>query len=295
MPLDADARDRLGGPRGTGERVGLLVTSTSFGYRVGGMLSRAAGLDAPEHDGAHRYVSAAMALAVPTAVFFLEGAHPLPRGRTFAMITGGVYGSFLSTTLLMRYRGESSPSEATLTGWHSFVGTLAGFGTGYLIGALTNNRAGTGLYTSTLTVSGILTGALLCGITQCGVELGTFVAVGATVGLGGALAFRAALQPTLREMRYVALGGVLGALPALGVAAAYYAREGALDADARSRASAFALGGMLLGGLSMWRLAVMTAPPQRRDISATTPSGGLNIIPSVELGANRVGLSLTVM
>lgn len=292
--LDADARDQRGGPRGRGEQIGLLVTATSFGFRLGNFSMRLAGVDAATQPELFWTVSGLSALALPVATYLLERNHPLPRGRIFAMITGGVYGYFLSLSLTMRARNEEFPSGDTLTGWQTFVGTLGGFATGYLVGALTDNRAGTGLYASTMVVTGVLTSTFLCGITRCGDSLGTFAATGATLGLVGGLALKRVLNPNLREMRFAAIGGIAGALPGLGVGLAFLLRDGTLNEDARLRVSAFSLAGLVIGGLSFWRMAQVTAPSSTPSVGASSTSS-LRVMPGFDLGPGRIGLGITVM
>lgn len=286
----AEESDRDGGPRGTGERVALLITGTSFGFRLGSAFNLAAGIT-PDDDPVGRWIApAAIGITLPVLLGVLEPRHPLRRGRVFATIAGGAFGYFTSSAMASWAAGYGYPPAHILTGWASFAGTVSGFAAGYLLGALTDSRASTGLYVSTLTVSGGILGLLSCGVAQCGVDAGLWTTVGTVVGLGSALALHRVLRPTLREMRYTALGGLLGALPMLGVGAAYLARDGRLGPESYQRIAAFGMGGVILGGLSFWVMAHRTAAP----LPAPLRNVQASLWPQFDPVTRMVGVALTL-
>jgi hypothetical protein len=286
----AEESDRDGGPRGTGERVALLITGTSFGFRLGSAFNLAAGINNDDYPVGRWIAPAAIGITLPLLLGVLEPRRPLRRGRVFATIAGGAFGYFTSSAMASWVAGYGYPPAHILTGWASFAGTVSGFAAGYLLGALTDSRASTGLYVSTLTVSGGILGLLSCGVAQCGVDAGLWTTVGTVAGLGTALALHRVLRPTLREMRYTALGGLLGALPMLGVGAAYLARDGRLGPESYQRIAAFGMGGVILGGLSFWVMAHRTAAP----LPAPLRNVQASLWPQFDPVTRMVGVALTL-
>lgn len=286
----AEESDHDGGPRGTGERVALLIAGTSFGFRLGSAFNLAAGITSDEYPTGRWIAPAAIGVTLPLLLGVLEPRHPLRRGRVFATIAGGAFGYFTSSAMASWAAGYGYPPGHILTGWASFAGTVSGFAAGYLLGALTDSRASTGLYVSTLTVSGGILGLLSCGVAQCGVDAGLWTTVGTVAGLGTALALHRVLRPTLREMRYTALGGLLGALPMLGVGAAYLARDGSLGPESYQRIAAFGAGGVILGGLSFWVMAHRTAAP----LPAPLRNVQASLWPQFDPVTRMVGVALTL-
>lgn len=286
----AEESDRDGGPRGTGERVALLITGTSFGFRLGSAFNLAAGINNDDYPVGRWIAPAAIGITLPLLLGVLEPRHPLRRGRVFATIAGGAFGYFTSSAMASWVAGYGYPPAHILTGWASFAGTVSGFAAGYLLGALTDSRASTGLYVSTLTVSGGILGLLSCGLARCGVDAGLWTAAGTVTGLGAALALHHALRPTLREMRFTAIGGLLGALPMLGVGAAYLARDGRLGPESYQRIAAFGMGGVILGGLSFWVMAHRTAAP----LPAPLRNVQASLWPQFDPVTRMVGVALTL-
>ncbi len=286
----AEEFDRDGGPRGLGERVGLLITATSFGFRLGSTFNLATGITPETHPTSWWIAPTAISLVLPTLTYFIEGRHPLRRGRVFATIAGGALGYVTSLSLASWYYGLGYPRGDVLTGWVTFGGTVGGFAAGYLLGALTDSRAATGLYASTFVIAGALQGVFACGLVRCAGNLGGFAAAGAVLGLGSAWVLHGVLRPTLREMRYVALGGLLGALPMIGVGAAYLARDGSLGAAEYQRLSVFGAAGTILGGLTFWMMAHRTNPVLPRALRNTRAQ----LVPQFDPATRMVGLSLSL-
>jgi len=286
----AEEIDRDGGPRGTGERVALLIAATSFGFRLGSTFNLATGITTETNPVGWWVAPSLSTVLLPTLTYFLEGRRPLRRGRVFATIAGGAFGYLGSASLASWYLGLGYPRGDVLTGWVTFGGTVGGFAAGYLLGALTDSRAATGLYTSTFIVSGAILGMYTCGLARCGGDLGGYTSAGIVIGLGAALALRQVLHPTLREMRYTALGGLLGTLPMLGVGAAYLARDGSLGPAEYQRISAFGLAGTVLGGLTFWMMANRTNPV----LPAALRNLQVQVLPQFDPVTRMAGLVVSV-
>jgi hypothetical protein len=282
-PVDEDHAEH----RRTGELIAFGITAATYGLRVGTMIEWLA--DRRPNDGAPEtfwILPGSLAIAGATGALLIDHYRPIRRGRAFSAGAGTLVGYLAGISLTMQFRGEALPSSATITGPTTFIGSTAGIATGILMGHLTDARPGQALYVATSVVYGTALGALMCGAVRCHEDLGAWAFTGELVGLGAALASVRALDPTAREMRLTAVGGIVGAFPAGAVFATYLSRDGGITEAAWQRVSIVGVGGLILGGVSGFAIARAT----RGDRSDTTT---LAVIPSVP-GALGQTMGLTV-
>lgn len=250
-----------------GELGAFVLAAGSYGLRLGSMINWWAGRRPDDGDFAtYAILPSTLAVVGVTGALLADHYHPLRRGRALALGAGTVVGYLGSLSLTMWLRNEATPSVETIAGPTTFVGTTAGLVAGVLVGHLTDARPGEGLYVATGTVGGTLLGVFLCGALRCGTDLGAWAFAGEMVGLGATLATRALLRPTAREMRLVAVGAIGGALPAVSVITAHWARDGGITNDAWARASGLAVGGILIGGVAGYAIARSTAVDARPPV-----------------------------
>ncbi len=238
----------------------------------------------PRNEAGYWVLPSVLALGAPVAALLIDGRYPVRRGRVFTAIEGTVLG-FVTTLSVSAYlRREAQPSYETISGLPTFLGATLGLGAGIVAGHVTDARPGPAMYSTIGTIGGALFGLFGCGVANCGGDLGLYALTGSLAGTALTLATQSLLRPTPYEMRMVAAGAILGALPAVGVGAAYYARDGELSQSALARASAFAIGGILLGATSFY----VIARERRREPRAAAWS------PTVEPlhGGALVGLAL---
>ena len=77
----------------------MLVASTSFGFRLGSAFNLAAGITTDSHPTGWWVTPSVLGLSLPVLLGVLEPRHPLRRGRVFATIAGGAFGSFTSSAM----------------------------------------------------------------------------------------------------------------------------------------------------------------------------------------------------
>jgi hypothetical protein len=244
-----------------GEVVAMYLSAGSWGFRTGTLIQWAAGRRADEGDAlAYWSVPAGGAVVMLGALFALDRARPLRSGRALTVGAGSITGTLLSLALTMQMRGESSPSQVTLSAWPTWIGNTVGILGGMLVGHLTDATVGQGLYVATGSVGGVLMGLYACGIAQCGSNVGTWAFVGTSLAFAATAATAKCFNPPEREMQFVGLGAVIGIVPGVATLVAHATRDGAISSRHWARASAMSLGGVVVGGLAAYAAARATRP-----------------------------------
>lgn len=273
------ANARLIEPHRTDELVTLMILTSTYGLRLGSSINLLAGRTPDDGEPETFWIlPSALALALPAAAFAIDRRWPARRGRILtagSSLLLGYIGTIAGTAWA---RGESFPSSDTIAGLNTFYGSTAGLALGVLIGHLTDATPGDAMYVAVGGVGGALIGALACGVSRCGSELGPWALGGELAGIGLTLATRGLVRPRGREMRFITMGAVVGLLPAAGVMLAYGLRDGEISADSVPRISWAALGGLVVGAASFYAIArvtpdpdaATTAPPRRSSIFSPT-------------------------
>jgi hypothetical protein len=280
--VDADALPHIRG----GELIGLSTIATNYGLRTGTGLMWLAGR--LPNDGApetYWILPGALAAGSLTAALLIHHYHPLRRGRAFSAGAGALFGYVTSLSIATTIAGESFPSVELMAGPATWIGNTVGLVGGILVGHFTDAPPGHALYVATGVFGGSLLGLLSCGISQCGTNLGPFVLVGEGVGTLVALSTVNLLRPRARHMQMLSLGASGGLVPAVGVAAAYWVRDGGLSQAAIARVSAFAMGGIVVGALAGYAIGRTMTP------GSTTTS--MMVIPGV-VSSNGASVGMTL-
>lgn len=288
----ADARAEE--PHRGDELVTLMVLSSTFGLRVGSSINLLAGRT-PD-DGAPEtfwILPGALALAAPAAMYAIDRRWPIRRGRIMAAGSTLLLGYIGSIAATAYARGESFPSSDSIAGLNSFYGSAAGLALGILAGHLTDARTGDAMYVASGGVGGALVGAFGCAIARCREELGLWALVGESAGIGLALATRGLVRPRDREMRLLALGALVGLVPAASVMLAHGVRDGEIRDEVIPRISWAALGGIFAGALSFYVYARVTPDPDA-PAAPSRPARASVFSPTFEMrpGGATIGLRI---
>lgn len=281
-PVDEDHAER----RRTGELITFGLAAATYGLRVGTMIEWAAGRR--PNDGEPEtfwIVPGSLALASVTGALLIDHYVPLRRGRAFSVGAGTLVGYLAALSITMQVRGEAFPSGVGIAGPPTFIGSTAGLALGIVVGHVTDARPGQALYVATSVVGGTALGAMLCGAARCRETIGAWALTGELVGLASAFASMRALNPTAREMRLTAVGGVAGILPAAAVLGTYYSRDRGITDAAWSRVSIAGVAGLIVGGVSGFAIARLT----RGDRADASTIALLPTMPGAALGVTVTG------
>lgn len=281
-PVDEDHAER----RRTGELITFGLAAATYGLRVGTMIEWAAGRRPNDGEPETFWIlPGSLALASVTGALLIDHYFPLRRGRAFSVGAGTLVGYLAALSITMQARGEAFPSGIGIAGPPTFIGSTAGLAAGILVGHFTDARPGQALYVATSVVGGTALGAMLCGAARCREDLGAWALTGELVGLASAFASMRALNPTAREMRLTAVGGVAGILPAAAVLGTYYSRDRGITDAAWSRVSITGIAGLILGGVSGFAIARLT----RGDRTDSSTIALLPTMPAAALGVTVTG------
>jgi hypothetical protein len=290
----ADAR--VAEPHRADELVALMILSSTYGLRVGSSINLLAGRRPDDGEPETFWIlPSALALALPAAAFAIDRRWPARRGRILTAGTSLLLGYVGTIAATAWYRGESFPSSDSIAGLNTFYGSTAGLALGVLIGHLTDATPGDAMYVAVGGVGGALIGALSCGITRCGPDLGPWALAGEVAGIGLTLATRRLVQPQGREMRFLTIGAAVGLIPAGAVMLAYGVRDGEIRDEAVPRISWAALGGLVVGAMSFYAIARATPDPNNQA-PLSRPVSGLRTVfsPSFDLRPGGFTLGLRI-
>jgi hypothetical protein len=212
--------------------------------------------------------------------------NPIRRGRAFSAGAGSLFGYVTSLSIATMIAGEGFPSVETMAGPATWIGNAVGIAGGTLVGHFTDAPPGHVLYVATGILGGSLLGLFSCGISQCGTNLGPFLLVGEGVGTLVALSTVNLLRPRAQHMQMLSLGAAGGLVPAVGVATAYWVRDGALNPAAIARVSAFAMGGVLVGALAGYAIG--------RTMTHGLASTNVSVVPGV-VSSNGASVGMTLV